>query len=176
MRTALPKLTARLPRFGNSMKGHHALDLIHEYGRIAGLDQDGVESHAPRFVQLLAMRIPGRRNERNSRGRRTVAEPARGFVTGDAGQVEIQNHHAGQSGEGHLDRLIAVGGGQDVVTPCAQIHRPHLQGVRIVVDEKHACVGRNHVIESQWSQRLGPHTTDIFKEYASAGSGNYDDM
>jgi hypothetical protein len=37
-------------------------------------------------------------------------------------------------------------------------------------------VGRNHVIESQWSQRLGPHATDIFKEYASAGSGNYDDM
>lgn len=135
---ALPNMGSAFPRWDKirAYLRQHALDLLHERGGFARLDQDGVEPGAARFVQVPEVRVAGRGDEGNMCGFREVADASGRFEARDAGQVEIEDDQVGEMALGGFDGAEPVGARQHFVPAESQVKRPHFERVDVVIHEE----------------------------------------
>ena len=117
-------------------------DFVHEFGRIAWLDEHDVEARRARFREFLALRKSRCRDQRDECRRLAAAQAAGGLATGDPRQIEVENDQVGQFVIRNFHGHQAVTRGQHIVATGTQIRPPHIEGVTIIINKKDS--GGNH--------------------------------
>ena len=120
-----------------------ALNFLDQQVGVAWLDHDLIEAGFPRSIELFHVRIAGRCDEGNV-GRLGVGAQALGDVeAGDARQLEIKDDQVGTQAFGLRECGGAIDRGGDAIAQGAQVNRPDIEGVWVIVDDQYMSAGRH---------------------------------
>src|SRR5689334_9304219 len=118
-----------------------AFDFRDERIRIGGLDEDVIEARVARVVELAAMRVAGRGDQRNVMGVGIRSQMLRNIESRDLRQLEIEDDQIGQQTFCLRDRLGAVTGRGDAIPHRSQVECPDVDGIRVIVHDQNMLAG-----------------------------------
>ena len=120
-----------------------ALDFFDQQVGVARLDDDLIKASFARAIELFHVRIARGRDEGNVFGLGVGAQPFGHVKAGNPRELEVEHDQIGMQPLGLRERGGAIAGGGHAIAHGAQIDRPDIQRIRVIVDDQYVLARRH---------------------------------